>query len=198
MQAKEKEEPVVMSFSQYRRSATVEYKGPTPLVFFRQAPNPDPTLPPLRIPVATWAIAPNSRVKEALLFFLPLAQPEADGSLFRIYAMDDSYAAFPRETLMIFNATGARLFGAVVGKEMVFEAGATGPFELNRNTRAAFAVETRDGPKMVYENVLEFAGENRVIFMLRPPKRAGSLRIEAYNIIESLDPLEEAAPGGRE
>ncbi len=194
VQAKEDEQPVSLSFSQYQRSQPIEYEGPVPIVFFREKPNPDPALPPIRIPVGSVNMNIKNPVKEALFLFLPVAQ-ESDsllggdlpGPKYKVYTLDDSLRAFPRDSLIVFNATGANLFGQVVGREMLVPDGATGPFDLSRNFTAAFAIQTRDGPKLVFENVLQFSGEQRVIFMLRPPKRRGSLRIQAFAIPESLD-----------
>jgi len=213
VQAEEGEDPVPLTFSRYVRGAPVEYEGPADIVFFRQQPNPVPDLPPVRTPVGVVSMDPNNPVEEALVIFYPISAEEAGGARpapigqdlvaqytpqFKIWVMDDSLEAFPRDSLMVFNATGARLFGSVIGREMVIPAGATGPFGIGRNFTAAFAIETQDGPKLVYENVLEFSGEKRVIFMLRPPKRRGSLRIQAYAITENLENLEllQAGQGG--
>lgn len=189
LQAEEDADPVALSFSRYRRSDPVEYKGTVPLVFFRQTPNPNPEEPPVRTPVATYSMNPDNPVEDLLLFFLPLPEPDpATGFPFKVFGMDDSLAAFPRDSAIIFNATGALLYGRVNGDEQVFRAGASQAFPLGRDFDAAFAVETRDGPKLVFENVLQFSEDLRAIVMLRPPNRARSIRIVSYNIIERLDP----------
>ena len=210
VQAEEGEDPVPLTFSRYQRSAPIEYEGPAEIVFFRQSANPVPDQPPVRTPVGVVSMDPANPVEEALVIFLPLSPEEAGGPVvsplgqglqpqytpqFKLWVMDDSLEAFPRDSLMVFNATGARLFGSVIGQEMLIPAGATGPFDIGRNFRAAFAIETQDGPKLVFENVLEFSGEKRVIFMLRPPKRRGSLRIQAYAITENLEDLEPVVEG---
>ncbi len=186
LQAEEDAEPTALTFSRYH---PIEYEGPVPLVFFRQSPNPDPEEPPIRTPVATFPLSLESPVEDLLLFFLPLPEPDPDtGFPFRVFGMDDSFAAFPRDSAIIFNATGAVLYGRVNRQEQVFRAGASEAFPIGRDFDAAFAVETRDGPKLVFENVIEFSEDLRAIIMLRPPHRARSIRIVSYNIIERLDP----------
>lgn len=191
VQPSERGEPQELSFSRHRRSQAIQYTGPGRIVFFRFAPPPEPDAPPLRLPVAVFEIDLENPVRELLLFFLPVPNPEqrkAGEPLFQLFGMDDSFEAFPRDTAIIFNATGATLYGQVNRRNQVFSAGASKPFALNRDFNAAFAVETRDGPRLVFENTLEFSEDLRAIVMLRPPSRARSIRIESYNILERLDP----------
>ena len=56
---------------------------------------------------------------------------------------------------------------------------------------SAFAISTKDGPKLVFENNLDYSEQYRVILMLAPPRRQSSIRIQAYSIPEFV---EEAPP----
>lgn len=190
LQSRDQEEPLLMRFSRYRRSEPIRYVGAPDLVFFRLEPSGDPESPWRRRAVASFAVDAGRPVRDLLLFFLPLPEPDADtGMVFQVFGMDDSFEAFPRDTAIIFNATGATLYGQVNRRSHIFGAGASGAFSLNRDFNAAFAIETRDGPRLVFENTLEFSEDLRAIVMLRPPRRARSIRIVSYNIIERLDPL---------
>ena len=197
-------DPVELDFNPHRRSAPVQYEGPLPLIFFRKGPPPEPDAPPARIPVAVYPEREADVPEELLLFFLPRAEADPDtGTLFQVFGMDDSLEAFPRNTLVVFNATGIPLVGKIHEDAFRSRPGASRPFALRRTLYTGFAVETEEGPRIVFENNLEFAPDMRVILMLRPPRRPRSIRFQSYNIIERLDrpppdPPPEAEDGADE
>lgn len=196
LQAAPDADPVPLTFSPHLRSAPIAYEGPLPLVFFRWGPPPAPDAPPARIPVAVYPSDQLEVPEELLLFFHPLSAPNPDtGHTFTVFGMDDSMAAFPRDTLIVFNATNIPLVGKVHEDAARFHPGPSRPFALRRNLYTGFAVETEQEPRIVFENNLEFAPNMRVILMLRPPRRPRSIRFQSYNIIQRLDrPLPTPQP----
>lgn len=190
-----------LDFRLVQRSGPYSYSGPREMVFVREVPAPTEVDP------EAVTYQPLARVNipkgwdEVLFFFEELAPGDVDneGKLpFKVHMMDDSFSAFPVGSLVIFNACGVSLAGKVGRERARF---APGPAEAINfsNTRdgvltAAFAVETADGPKLVFENRLEFSENYRIILMLAPPRRAGSIRIQVYNIPQFIEQADQSAP----
>lgn len=190
-----------LEFRLVQRCGPYTYSGPREMVFVREIPAPTDEEP------EAVAYEPVARVNipkgwdEVLFFFEELAPGEVDkeGKLpFKVHMMDDSLSAFPAGSLVVFNACGVPMAGKV-GKERARFA--PGPAEAINfsNTRdsvltAAFAIETADGQKLVFENRLEFSENYRIILMLAPPRRAGSIRIQVYNIPQFIEQADQSAP----
>lgn len=106
--------------------------------------------------------------------------------------MDDSLDAFPQDSVLAFNASGVQLLARMGKENLRIVQGANTPISyerfLNKQMEVAFAVETEDGPKMVFENLLEFSDDHRIILMLGPPLRPGSMRMMVYSIPQFLEP----------
>jgi hypothetical protein len=184
-----------LAFRRVQRSGPYSYSGKPTVEFFRIIPKPtveDPNA--VSYEVVGRATVPKNW-KEVLFFFERIHEsriPKNNGMPFKIHMMNDSESAFPPGSLTVFNACGARLVGKLGDKRMQFDHGPSEPVVFrSQNERPfsmAFAVETSDGPKLVFESALEFGGEHRIILMLSPPRREGSLRIQVYNIAEYLEP----------
>jgi hypothetical protein len=84
-----------------------------------------------------------------------------------------------------------RLVGKVGKDNMYFDPGVSQPFSLapylNKGIPVAFLVETKEGPKFVFEKELEYANNRRVILLLEAPRRKGSYKIQATNLIEMVE-----------
>jgi len=189
IQSEGMDEPAPLRFSPYHRSEPILYEGPATLIFFREIPDSAGLSAPIRNVVATYTINPYLPIEELLLFFL--LRREAGGyhePTYQVFGMDDGYKAFPGNSAVIFNATGKRLLGRINRVEKVFEPGISSAFPFKKKSLyAAFALQTRDGPKLVFENTLEFSEDQRVILVLRPPSRPRSMRIHSYQITEQLE-----------
>lgn len=192
------EEPRELSFLRYRRSpVTYEYRGPNPVTFFRTVPDPTPEDPAAtrREPVGQLAIDPS--IKEALVFFITnrLHGRAPNEPEMYVMAMDDSESGFPPETMIIFNATGARLASRIAGNDSWLGYGPSRAFSMRKFIEeavpVAFAIESREGPLIVYENDFRFTSDERVIMLLEPPRRPRSIRIQTRLIVDS--PAREAA-----
>lgn len=184
-----REDPIPLSFNAYHRSDPINYIGPPDLVFFRLVQPNDPGLPPVKLPVASFSVNPNNYPERILLFFVKVDNPENNsGRRFRVLGMNDTFEAFPTGKIIIFNPTDFVLQGKVNNEVRDFGFGPSEPFPLNASTHTAFAIETTIGPRMVFEGVFNYTEENRVILMLRPPRRRGSIRFSAHNIFERAPP----------
>ena len=58
---------------------------------------------------------------------------------------------------------------------------------MDEGIPVAFLVETRAGPRFVFEKDLQYAENRRVILLLEPPRRRGSYKIQATNLIEVVE-----------
>ncbi|MCB1121015.1 MAG: hypothetical protein KJT03_05670 [Verrucomicrobiae bacterium] len=177
-----------LSLGKFMKGRVHEYEGPARLVFFREVPSPTPTEPDriVRDPVAQTMLPAG--LEEAILVFTSTKSETEDE--FRINVIDGG-DGFPANTIRVFNATGVRLAGKVGRENTYFDPGPSEPFSLEpfleRGIPVAFLVETREGPKFVFEKDLEYAEDRRVILLLEPPRRKGSYKIQATNLIERVE-----------
>lgn len=183
------EEIDTLSLGKFMKGRVHEYQGPASLVFFREEPDPLPNKPEnkIRIPVAQTTIP--SGIEEALLILTP-AGGNSNREFF-IHIVNADPTNFPINSIRVFNATGVRLAGRVGSDNKNFNPGISPPFSLepfiDEGIPVAFLVETNEGPKFVYEKDLEYARDRRVILLLEPPRRKGSYKIQATNIIERVE-----------
>ncbi|MGE9295435.1 MAG: hypothetical protein ACQKBV_04020 [Puniceicoccales bacterium] len=180
-----------LKFRRVQRSSPIQYHGPNPIVFFREvpAPSPEDATAIERVLVARYEVP--SGIDEALLFFRAAGEPV--GSRFSVQGMDDSLEAFPGDSMVAFNATGAPLIARIGEDDHRVRPGANAAVSfrefIDEGIPVGFAVETDDGPKLVFENHLDYAENYRVILMLAPPRRQGSMRLMVYSIPETLGPM---------
>lgn len=183
-----------LDFRLVQRSGPYEYRGPSEITFFETIPAPSEADPEAVVnkPLARTSIPRG--LTNVLLFFEKLSEEDRTGNEnlpYRIHIMDDSLAGFPENSLVVFNACGPALMGSVGKERKRFEYGPASPIDYG-SVRAgsfatAFAVETADGPKLVFENRLELSKGYRVILMLAPPRRQGSIRIQVYSVPQPVD-----------
>ncbi|MCZ6672082.1 MAG: hypothetical protein O7C75_04005 [Verrucomicrobia bacterium] len=182
-----------LSLGKFMKGRIHEYQGPAQLLFFREQPDPTPEDPDrmVRIPIAQTQIP--SGVKEAILIFTPV--PKNSTAEFSVYFVDADPSYFPSNSLRVFNATGVRLAGKVGKENRYFNPGISTPFSLTsfleEGIPVAFMVETKEGPKFVFEKDLEYAANRRIILLLEPPRRKGSYKIQATNLIEVIEEKDE-------
>ncbi len=155
------DEVATIEFQNYRRSVPYEFNGKQPIVFFREIINKDNTI--TRLPVATVHLPKGTR--EHLLFFMPIINKEASGKEFQLFSINDSFADFPVESLVVFNAMTKKLIGRVGKENTVFPHGFSKAFSMRNFYDAeenlffipvGFAVESKAGPKIVFTNTFEF------------------------------------------
>ena len=183
------EEIDTLSLGKFMKNRVHEYEGSPQLIFFREEPDPTPINPNhlQQIPVAETTIP--ARVAEAILIFRPATKDS--GAEFSVYFVNADLASFPVNSVRVFNATGARLAGKVGDQNKYFDPGISEAFSLTQffdeGIPVAFLVETSEGPKFVFEKDLEYAENRRVILLLEPPRRKGSYKIQATNLIERVE-----------
>jgi hypothetical protein len=179
-------EPSLLSFNRFRRSPSINYEGPFPIIFYHLKPQNPSILNPIRVPIASFTPPDGSNVKEWLLFFDPVQNPQPGEPLFRVLGMDDSLSAFPVDHGIIFNATTIEFSGIIDDAKYKIPIGPGNVFELKDSTRTALAIQRQGTPIVVFENTFTFRKGTRTIIMIRPPTRKGSLRVEGYIIQESV------------
>lgn len=168
-----------------------EYRGPSQLKFFRNISAPTATDPHnLTRRTIAQAVIPSGLENGILIFTANRTDPES-GREFQVYLVNADPEKFPVNSLRVFNATGVRLAGKVGRESLFFESGASEAFDfspfLEKGIPVAFLVETRQGPRFVYEKHLPYRENRRVILLLEPPRRRGSYKIRATNLIEAVE-----------
>ena len=170
-----------LSFSRFLPSAPLRYRGPAGIIFFRLELSP--TGEPRRIPVARVEVPQG--VERCLFFF----RKGDDGALpYAIDWIDDSPGAFPLDSMVLLNATGRNLIARVGNEELALPPGSSPaiPFGKirNREIPVKLAISTASGAKLAFGNTIDAGSGGRVVLVLEAPRRAGSLRIRTYAIIE--------------
>ncbi len=168
-----------------------EYRGPSQIKFFREVSAPTAANPHnLTQGTIAQVIIPSGLEKGILIFTANPDDPKS-GREFQVYLINADPGEFPANSLRVFNATGVRLAGKVGRETLYFEGGASEAFSLSpfkeEGIPVAFMVETRQGPRFVYERDLHYREDRRVILLLEPPRRRGSYKIQATNLIEVVD-----------
>jgi hypothetical protein len=176
-----------VALKSHQRTGPYRYRGPNPLVFFRETPGADGR--PVRAPVGTLRFA--KEIKQALVFAIPRAASAATGDELTFVAIDDSRGSFGPDTLVIYNALPMRV-GAVLGtRRFVVEPGASPPLSVKELGRGIvpmeFWIETSEGSKLVLGGEIDFTADNREVMILLPPRRAGSWIIQSVRISESMN-----------
>ncbi len=185
-----------LTFWSYERSPKHPYEGPLPIAFYRKEENPDPNGLPFYRTVATVQVPQTS--DQQLLFFIPIA-PDADagGKEFHIVSLDESERNFPLDTITFINATGANLEGVFGNKPLFLKKGVSAPYDLtpfySDETLIGLAVQFDGSLQKVLHSKWSFYPNYREIILLLPPKKSGSLRIQAFRITQHK---EEIRPPG--
>ena len=181
-----------LTFWSYERSPKHEYEGTLPIEFYRKTENPDPEGPPLYRRVATTSL--DSRSDEQLLFFIPVSSPaEDDDKEFQLIPLDENTPHFPLDSLTFVNATGANLEGVFGNKPVFLKQGVSTPYDLGSfykdETLIGLAVQFEGRLHKVLHSKWSFYPNYREIILLLPPKKSGSLRIQAFRITQHKEEI---------
>lgn len=187
-----------LSFWSYERSPRHDYKGPVPIEFYRKFENPDPEGEPIYKVVASSKLSSSS--EEYLLFFVAIGGNQK-GTIpdesFQIVPLDDSHLSFPLETVTFVNATGVTLEGVFANKPIYLKPGVSAPYALKeffqQETLIGLAVEFEGTLKKVMHSKWTFYPNYREIILLLPPKKADSLRIQAFRITQHKEEISPPA-----
>lgn len=198
VQSKPEEEPVLLSFNRYRRSKPIEYEGTSPMVFFRIEKTGIPETPFRKVPVASFKLPFDRTPKDLLLIFRPNKQEKATAPKFSTFGMDDSPEAFPTNTVIFFNATSITFVGIVNKEKSAFPPGPSKTFPMEDSLYVAIALHAEDSTRVLFENTFKFQEDRRVLIMLHPPKREGSLRIQCYYVTENMAKPQQSVEESKE
>ena len=178
-----------LKVGKYIKGRIHKYSGSSSLNFFREEAAPTSKDPErmVRIPIAQTKIPTG--IDTAILFFS--AASSENPQEFNIHLVNADPSTFPSNSIRVFNSTGVRLAGKVGQENSYFEQGISEAFSLvpfqDQGIPVAFLVETEEGPKFVFEKDLKYAANRRVILLLEAPRRKGSYKIQATNLIEMVE-----------
>lgn len=174
-----------LRFNPHERTLGYEYRGPSPVQFFRRSVTPEGETV-FRV-VGEIDLLPT---RENLIFFFGLVDSQAAAGPYEVKYMVDSNYTFPGESLVFFNSTGATFYGILGEERVVIEPGASKPVDVSNffESPAPIALVIRDGDNIrkVLVNKIRFSPERRTLLILRPPKSASSLRIRTQRLTEFL------------
>ncbi|MFO8028114.1 MAG: hypothetical protein R6U56_10655 [Opitutales bacterium] len=189
-----------LEFHRTHRSArTYKYEGPLTFAIYVKNPAYTAADPQSKPYVKISESTPPVGVKRQLIVFAasPLNRQKNDHQRrFSLYHIDDNQAVFRRNMIVFVNTTGAELYGRVGDSQISLPTGHSSPIRYtseksNNKTTIAFALETKQGAKLVMSNDLKIPDNRRVLLILEPPRRPGSLRTGVRMLSESIFPEEE-------
>lgn len=173
-----------LTFYHHRRSTkTYKYRGEQPLIFYRLKKETQTHSEHLvsRTPIASIEI--KKSMKEILLLFRKTASDQKKPEALKIYLVKDDHRSFPPNTFKLFNGTQATLYGKIGALKTEIHLGATAPIHfsdfIDEKADITLAVQTEEGPRLVFDNTLEFEENSRALILLTPPKRKHSLRLQS-------------------
>ena len=181
-----------LAFRKNRRSSLIPYRGPNPIIFFREYPSLARETPEVPVRKEVGRVIVPKGFRECLFFFVAIPATRGPDAVreFLVYVMDDSLESFPSDTMVVLNLTGATLVGRLGDESARFKLGPSVPYSLRKYSDegipTTIGVETIEGPKLVFQGQLKYSRHNRVILLLEPPRRAGSFRIVAKRIIQLI------------
>lgn len=181
-----------LAFRKNRRSSLIPYRGPNPIIFFREYPSLARETPEVPVRKEVGRVIVPKGFRECLFFFVAIPATRGPDAVreFLVYVMDDSLESFPSDTMVVLNLTGATLVGRLGDESARFKLGPSVPYSLRKYSDegipTTIGVETIEGPKLVFQGQLKYSRHNRVILLLEPPRRAGLFRIVAKRIIQLI------------
>lgn len=171
-------------FNRSERSITYEYKGPSPLVFFRTTQNEEGET--LYQPVASVSFPPEPTKQNVILFFEP--QKEKKDGPYDVSVMPDQGTEFPKHSIVFFNTMDVPFIGMLAEHRLMLPPGTSEVFDvsgfLSKDVPIILAIRNDEDLHLVARNQIRFSPERRTLMILRPPKRKGSLRIRTQRLTE--------------
>jgi hypothetical protein len=184
------EESEALRLSSEVRSPEYRYRGPNPLVFFRERTGPEGET--LREPVASVRVSPNLR--QAFFLFFPIDAPQG-AERYRILTVDDSRAAFPPGSYRFINLTDHRIAGQIGDTQFVLpykENRIVRPeHETGRNISLQLAIENPDGWQRKVSTAWLYRDTARsLVFLARDGDRLAIRSVPQYQIPQPDEPEE--------
>jgi hypothetical protein len=171
-----------------RRSRSAEQplsSGSAEVVFGRRVANPETGLMENRV---VSRVAWPADAERVLFVLVPRNQP--DGSeVIEALVCDDGLEKFPPQSLRVVNTTRAVFRGLIGPEQMQLGPGASAPVKTDPYIPAheeapdpgmplRLALETEKGMKTFYAVNLSVSPRDRVLVLVAPPAKAGSMRLK--------------------
>ena len=174
-------------FNPHERTMGYRYSGPAEMHFYREWVDAEGALAYRTI--ATADLLPTN--EDRILFFQP--SPEQT-KRFKVDVMIETPDSFPDQSIVFYNTTNVPFFGKLGSQHVELRPGISDPIDVSPyfEEPAPIALVVNDGKKLrkVLMNKLRFSPQRRTLFILRPPKEAGSLRIRSQRLTEFTGPRE--------
>jgi hypothetical protein len=158
--------PETLQFYTQAKSPIYKYRGSPVLSFYEAgvldayaaARLIDPKAPP---PAPIAQVTVSAAMKHALLLFIPLPQPQADGLKFAVYPVDDSLEKLPAGHVAVINASG-QVYMAKIGTQVV---------EIPRGFGPHVPAEGTVDFSLAYNDSGQWMVAARHMFTIRPQER---------------------------
>ena len=137
----------------------------------------------------------NRSLKEALLVLV--AHPKnqkarLERRQYKLFLIDDSHAAFPRDSIQLINATEVNIFGNVAASRIDLRSDFSQGVDYSAYTEndkavpISLAIKSENRPRLTMSNDLPLPRGRRVVLILMNPRREGSIRIVLRSLIETV------------
>lgn len=164
------------------------YRGFSPLRFYHLNGTGGQVVDETSLPVAQLNFEPLG--EELLLLFVPRSRENAKGErTYGIFPINLDQSSFPAGSLMVFNALGKPIYGAVGSERFQVRTGPSPVFRVNRQAQVQVATEFEERSAVIYRGPIEIASTERGILFLLPPFVQGS--IEAQYRLVRIPPDED-------
>ncbi|MFH1499099.1 MAG: hypothetical protein ABII82_14885 [Verrucomicrobiota bacterium] len=184
-----------------RRARSAEQRlvsGSAEVVFARRVANPETGLIENQV---VSRVAWPAGAERALFVLAPRTTPEGQG-IVEALACDDGLEKFPPQSLRVVNATRAVFQGLVGRGQMQIGTGVTAPVKTDDFIPAheeapdpgmplRLALATDKGVKTLYAVNLSVSPNDRVLLVVAPPAKAGSMRLKVSVVHDVVAPVEK-------
>jgi hypothetical protein len=181
--------PVELALYSSQRSPLYSYKGPLPLVFFRQ------TAEGGRSPVASLTsvpMPPTGSNPRFLVLLFPASTGEAQLSA---VAFPDDLSRLPPGKFNVLNASGKQLQAMIGAQQVTLERGLSQAFPVPpAETPVQIAAPVRGTMALVNTVLVEFSGSARGTLILTPSRNPDRARLRTKLLVEDVDPVKPPAP----
>lgn len=187
-----------------RRSRSAEQRlssGSTEVVFGRRVSDPQTGQVSNQVLAR---VAWPAGAERALVVLAP--RTTADGQrVVEAMACDDGLESFPPQSLRVVNTTRAVFHGLIGSRQMEVGAGASVPVKTDEFIPAyeeapdagiplRLAISTEKGPKILYSVNLSVMPQDRVLVVVAPPAKPGSMRL-GVSVVHEVIALPETVTG---
>lgn len=188
-----------LSLARGRRSVVHDYIGPDAFQLLREDGIDELGRPRYRVvSVTDLPLSP-----EVLALLIPNPswdEGQTDIPEFLCFAVDDRNSSIPWNKLTFLNLTGAEMAGVIGNEQIRLGAGLSEPIDLEpyfgkKDILVGLTVRYLDSQRIVLESRQRFEPDVRLLYVLLPPERAGSLDIGAFKIVDQSNP--ERTPDSR-